>query len=162
MSKITDKVLLAISDLLNLRLESATIGKRILADGTIAEHHTIYTFLKSQYEWLKLMEESDVSFDPTPFGSTLSKPENSGVYDDAPEKYNKFQKTYKTETLAGFYYNIYTDKTQKEIKEKKFFHFHKTLMRRDAPVIMEYFDRYDVSDNKSKHEGHFLDEWNIA
>ena len=35
-------------------------------------------------------------------------------------------------------------------------------MRRDAPVIMEYFDRYDVSDNKSEHEGYFLDEWDIA
>ena len=108
------------------------------------------------------MEESDVSFDPTPFGSKLSNLENPRSYDDALEKYNKFQDTYKRSLLAGFYYNIYTDKTQKEIKEKKFSYFSKTLMRRDAPVIMEYFDRYDVSDNKSEHEGHFLDEWNIA
>ena len=162
MSNITDKELLSLCDLLNLRHESSTIGREYREDGTISEYHTIYTFLKAQYEWLKLMEESDVSIDPTPFGSTLSKPENSGVYDDAPEKYNKFQKMYKGRTDAGFYYNIYTDKTQKEIKEKKFFHFHKTLIRRDAPVIMEYFDRYDVSDNKSEHKGHFLDEWNIA
>ena len=161
MSNITDKELLAITDLLNLRFESATIGKEVRRDGTIEEHHTIYTFLKAQYEWLKLLEEAEITSDPL---LTYPDPNDPNPRSDAilMQKYEKFQNEYKDETIGGFYHNIYTDKTKKEIKEKKFPYFDKTIMRKNAPIIMEYFDRYDVSDNKSEHEGHFLDEWNIA
>ena len=34
-------------------------------------------------------------------------------------------------------------------------------IKKSAPIVMEYYDRYRESEKSSEHEGVFLDDWEI-
>lgn len=63
--EITDKELLAICNLSNLKMEFADIAKEIDDEGNILSNHTIYSILDKEYKRLKgnlVLTEENVSF----------------------------------------------------------------------------------------------------
>lgn len=64
----------------------------------------------------------------------------------------------KTENIRKEYGSFYSfDKDNIPL----YFYDSKKDLRIKAPVLLEYFDRYQVSKNKNIHEGKFLKEWSI-
>ena len=126
---ITDKELLAICNLSNLKMEFANIIKGYKTEQKYNEitkkteevkiytNHTIYSLLKKEYDRFK---------------------ENFPI---------------KKENIA--FYQI--DDKGKILPEYK----NLEQLRKAAPIVMEYFDRYRESGELTGHEGEFLENWEI-
>jgi hypothetical protein len=149
MAEITDRELLAICNLSNLKLEFAELtyqegNKKDLS------YHTIYSLLVAELNAIeKRAREGFVSED----NEKVSYPSDSSKSD-----YYKKLKKAKDEDYGP----IYRDKDN---GMRKYQYFDVETIIDSAPIIMEYYYRYADSDEEGKksdkHEGHFLEEWDV-
>ncbi|WP_278571775.1 hypothetical protein [Fusobacterium ulcerans] len=165
MNEITDKELLAICNLSNLRMEFANIiesettetveinGKKEVKK--ILSNHTIYSLLEKECNGLKIREEWEKKWRE----ENLLKIElNGSKRDYEREKYKeKFEEERRNrfgseDEEYGSFYSIGDD------KRKTYEYFKKEDLQKSAPIIMEYFDRYNLSSDKENHERNFLEE----
>lgn len=155
---ITDKELLAICNLSNLKMEFADVAKDKDREGKILSNHTIYSLLEKECNGLKIREEWEKKWRE----ENLLKIElNGSKRDYEREKYKeKFEEERRNrfgseDEEYGSFYSIGDD------KRKTYEYFKKEDLQKSAPIIMEYFDRYNLSSDKENHEGKFLEEWEI-
>lgn len=158
---ITDKELLAICNLSNLKMEFADVAKDKDREGKILSNHTIYSLLKNEYDgieerkkigWKKFNLEEEPEFPLEGFMNNVQS-EYKEKYEKEREKFINYEKKYRTSNLGSF--STITDN-----KEKIYTYWNKDEMRKKAPMVMEYFDRYRIKEN-SAHEGAFLKDWEI-
>ena len=166
---ITDKELLTICNLSNLRMEFANLKKEEsdidISEGDFGKkdevNHTIYSLLKNEYDgieerkkigWKKFNLEEEPEFPLEGFMNNVQS-EYKEKYEKEREKFINYEKKYRTSNLGSF--SIITDN-----KEKIYTYWNKDEMRKEAPMVMEYFDRYRIKEN-SAHEGAFLKDWEI-
>lgn len=161
--KITDKELLAICNLSNLRVEFANLIGRIERDPVtnkeIVTNHTIYSLLEKECNGLKIREDWEKKWrEENPL--KISPDESKRNYEAekykekfSEERRNRFSKDTKNE--YGAFYDIGDD------EEKTYEYWHKIDLQKSAPIIMEYFDRYSLSLDKGSHEGKFLEDWEV-
>lgn len=159
--KITDKELLAICNLSNLRVEFANLIGRIERDPVtnkeIVTNHTIYSLLEKECNGLKIREAWEKKWrEENPL--KISPDESKRNYEAekykekfSEERANRFSKDTKNE--YGAFYDIGDD------EEKTYEYFKKEDLQKSAPIIMEYFDRYNLAVDKKSHEGKFLEDW---
>lgn len=176
---VTDKELLTFCNLTNLKMEYANLIKEykegpVDAQGNktdIAVNHTIYSLLEKEVLGIDKRKKAGV-----PFGAEV--PLSDGAYNQLKEAFlkskgnnpkltsdfireNKFRdgqsflEENKHEEFGSFY-----DETKDGLKQ--YFYDEKKDLRAKAPIVMEYFDRYNISNNKENHEGAFLKEWEIV
>lgn len=167
MNKITDRELLAICNLSNLRMEFANIIDKETEiddiDNTgkkkkIVSNHTIYSLLEKECNGLKIREEWEKQWRE----ENLLKIElNGSKRDHEREKYKEKLEEERRNRFGsedeeyGSFYSVGDD------KRKTYEYFKKEDLQKAAPIIMEYFDRYNLSSDKENHEGKFLEEWEI-
>ena len=161
--KITDKELLAICNLSNLRVEFANLIGRIERDPVtnkeIVTNHTIYSLLEKECNGLKIREAWEKKWreeNPLKISPDESKRNyEAEKYNEkfSEERRNRFSKDTKNE--YGAFYDIGDD------EEKTYEYFKKEDLQKSAPIIMEYFDRYNLAVDKKSHEGKFLEEWEV-
>ena len=164
MNNITDRELLAICNLSNLKMEFANIIDKETeiddVDNTgkkkkIVTNHTIYSLLEKECNGLKIREEWEKKWRE----ENLLKIElNGSKRDYEREKYKeKFEEERRNrfgseDEEYGSFYSIGDD------KRKTYEYFKKEDLQKSAPIIMEYFDRYNLSSDKENHERNFLEE----
>ncbi|WP_294725773.1 DUF4280 domain-containing protein [uncultured Fusobacterium sp.] len=155
-SQITDKELLAICNLSNLKMEFANIIKdKDEKTGKILSNHTIYSLLEKevlgQEKRLEVAKGNKEFFkgNNLPHYSPLNL--KTGKYLDEEEA--KLIKENKGK-LGVFY-------REKTVNSRSNWFYDKTSLRKAAPLIMEYFDRYKESKKNKNHEGAFLEEWEV-
>ena len=157
---ITDKELLAICNLSNLQLEFAdTVKDRDEKTGEILSNHTIYSLLEKECNGLKIREDWEKKWrEENPL--KISPDESKRNYEAekhkekfSEERRNRFSKDTKNE--YGAFYDIGDD------EEKTYEYLKKEDLQKSAPIIMEYFDRYNLTLDKKSHEGKFLEEWEV-
>lgn len=155
---ITDRELLAICNLSNLKMEFADIvDKREKDTGEILSNHTIYSLLEKECKGLKIREAWEKKWrEENPL--KISPDESKRNYEAekykekfSEERANRFSKDTKNE--YGAFYDIGDD------EEKTYEYFKKEDLQKSAPIIMEYFDRYNLAVDKKSHEGKFLEDW---
>ena len=128
---ITDKELLVICNLSNLKMEFANLKKEEskkettdknedLSAEKILSNHTIYSLLNSEYNAIN-----------------NNKIEERVFYKEKEGK----------------------EENEKKIKIPIYSDF--KILRKTAPIVMEYFDRYRESGKRAEHEGEFLENWEI-
>lgn len=168
MNEITDKELLAICNLSNLRMEFANIiesettetveinGKKEVKK--ILSNHTIYSLLekecnglKIREEWEKrLREENPLKTDPDESKRDyIAKEYTKKFTEERSDRFGSEDEEY------GSFYSVGDD------KRKTYEYFKKEDLQKAAPIIMEYFDRYNLSSDKENHERNFLEEWEV-
>ena len=160
MAEITDRELLAICNLSNLRMEFAKI-KYKETDTENEVNHTIYSLLEKECNGLKIREEWEKKWHEE---NPLEVEADEAKRDYAAEKYkekfkeeraNRFMKEDNEDEEYGSFYSI------EDGKRKEYEYWHKVELQKSAPILMEYFDRYNLSPDKENHEGKFLEEWEI-
>lgn len=177
MTSITDKELLAICNLSNLKMEFANLiekfeekedpnvkGNKI----KIYTNHTIYSLIKNELEVLKLQEKYiNIIGRQIPDGnlenlkeiySKLGESMNSNSKELFVEQNNlrKEERIYRKE-LDKIEKNRSFSNISKENKQLPIYSDKKELQK-EAPIIMEYYDRYQ----SGNEEGKFLDEWEVV
>ena len=170
MNKITDRELLAICNLSNLKMEFANvIDKETEIDDIdntgkkkkIVTNHTIYSLLEKECNGLKIREEWEKKWHEE---NPLEIEADEAKRDYAAEKYkekfkeeraNRFMKEDNEDEEYGSFYSI------EDGKRKEYEYWHKVELQKSAPILMEYFDRYNLSPDKENHEGKFLEDWEI-
>ncbi|MDH6457745.1 hypothetical protein M2102_001374 [Fusobacterium sp. PH5-7] len=158
---ITDRELLAICNLSNLKMEFANLieSERTIDEKKIVTNHTIYSLLEKECNGLKIREEWEKKWrEENPLKIELDGSKRDYAREKYKEKFeeerrNRFSKDTKNE--YGAFYDIGDD------EEKTYEYWHKVDLQKSAPIIMEYFDRYNLSSNKENHEGKFLEEWEV-
>lgn len=127
MGNITDKELLAICNLSNLKMEFANYIKKAekiknpnnpSEEIEILTNHTIYSLLDKEYNAI-----------------------NNGSIEER------------------VFYKEKEEKKGKKIKIPIYSDF--KILKKTAPIVMEYYDRYRESGKNLEHEGVFLDDWEI-
>ena len=160
MAEITDRELLAICNLSNLRMEFAKI-KYKETDTENEVNHTIYSLLEKECNGLKIREEWEKKWHEE---NPLEVEADEAKRDYAAEKYkekfkeeraNRFMKEDNEDEEYGSFYSI------EDGKRKEYEYWHKVELQKSAPILMEYFDRYNLSPDKENHEGKFLEDWEI-
>ena len=170
--KITDKELLTFCNLTNLKMEYAQLQyDETQNDVKIKRNHTIYSLLEKEVLGIDTREKAGVP-------KKTEIPLSDGAYNQLKEAFLKsngnnpkltsefirqneiknrnihFLEENKREEFGSFY-----DETKDGLK--KYFYDEKTDLRSKAPIVMEYFDRYNASNNQDSHEGAFLKEWEV-
>ena len=166
--EITDKELLAICNLSNLKMEFADVvkEKQRVPDPNnngkfiekILSNHTIYSLIENELNGQKIRDsirekENNMKL----FKQNLDFIEyNSHIGLDSDEIYlqNNIEKKYIQENLGSFF--RITDKEQ-----KKYIYQTKKDLIREAPLLMEYFDSYCEATNKEENVGKFLNDWEV-
>lgn len=158
---ITDKELLTFCNLTNLKMEYADLGKeRDRNTGEIKVYHTIYSLLENEVIGIENRENLKKQFNITALEEMNYEhndefdTEEKESYLDKKEHYQKILNEEKEQEFGIFY------KTSKD-NTKQYFYDGKKDLRSKAPIVMEYFDRYNISNNQSNHEGAFLKEWEV-
>ena len=169
MNEITDRELLAICNLSNLKMEFSNLvesekTETIEIDGKkeakkIVTNHTIYSLLEKECNGLKIREDWEKKWrEENPL--KISPDESKRNYEAekykekfSEERRNRFSKDTKNE--YGAFYDIGDD------EEKTYEYWHKIDLQKSAPIIMEYFDRYNLALDKKSHEGKFLEDWEV-
>ena len=156
--EITDKELLTICNLSNLKMEFADIAFERNLKGEILSYHTIYSLLKKECKGLKIREDWEKKWhEENPLEVEADEAKRDYVAEKYKEKFkeeraNKFSS--KNEEYGSFY-------SLDDDKRKEYEYWHKVELQKSAPILMEYFDRYNLSPDKENHEGKFLEEWEI-
>ena len=160
---ITDRELLAICNLSNLRIEFANLKQDTetteSSDNKNLSNHTIYSLLEKECNGLKVREEWEKKWreeNPLKISSDESKRNyEAEKYKEkfSEERRNRFSKDTKNE--YGAFYDIGDE------EEKTYEYLKKEDLQKSAPIIMEYFDRYNLASDKGSHEGKFLEEWEV-
>ena len=167
--EITDRELLAICNLSNLKMEFADVVEKYkeVPDPNnkeklikvVERNHTIYSLLEKECKGLKIREAWEKKWrEENPL--KISPDESKRNYEAekykekfSEERRNRFSKDTKNE--YGAFYDIGDD------EEKTYEYWHKIDLQKSAPIIMEYFDRYSLSLDKGSHEGKFLEDWEV-
>ena len=156
--EITDKELLTICNLSNLKMEFADIAFERNLKGEILSYHTIYSLLKKECKGLKIREDWEKKWhEENPLEVEADEAKRDYVAEKYKEKFkeeraNKFSS--KNEEYGSFY-------SLDDDKRKEYEYWHKVELQKSAPILMEYFDRYNLSSDKENHEGKFLEDWEI-
>ncbi|MGL5149407.1 MAG: DUF4280 domain-containing protein, partial [Clostridium sp.] len=166
---VSDKELLTFCNLTNLKMEYANLKKveektdenGELLVGTKKEvNHTIYSLLEEEYEGIQNKESLKKKLDIAISDEVNYKyndewdTEEKENYLNKIEKYQEILRKEKEQKFGNFY------KINKD-NIKVYFYNDKKELRESASIVMEYFDRYNVSNDKENHEGAFLKEWEI-
>lgn len=172
LNKITDKELLAICNLSNLKMEFAdTALKRDITTSKILSNHTIYSLLEKEITSIQSRKELQKEHS-SKYGNKIP----DGDYENLKKIYSTFgenmdsstKKIYLEQKLLrqeeekvknamtkdkhlGVFYDIYKSKKRENIYNTK------EELQKEAPIIMEYYDRL----NYGNTEGNFLKEWEI-
>lgn len=156
---ITDRELLAICNLSNLKMEFADIvDKREKDTGEILSNHTIYSLLEKEYRGIKIREEWEKKWrEENPLKLEIDESKRETTAKKYTEKFleeraNRFSNENED---YGSFYSIGDD------KRKTYEYLKKEDLQKSAPIIMEYFDRYNLAVDKKSHEGKFLEEWEV-
>lgn len=160
MSDITDKELLAICNLSNLRMEFAEKNYTNQYTRKLS-NHTIYSLLEKECNGLKIREDWEKKWrEENPL--KISPDESKRNYEAekykekfSEERANRFSKGDNEDEEYGSFYSLEGD------KRKTYEYWHKIDLQKSAPIIMEYFDRYNLAVDKKSHEGKFLEEWEV-
>ena len=135
---ITDKELLTICNLSNLKMEFANLEKDS-AERSENENqknntnHTIYSLIKKEIE--KMQERIQLELNGIPLDKNID--------------YGSF-----------IQYTGNVESKENEL-EKEYPYASKRMLIEEAPIIMEYFDSYCESNYQSRNEGAFLNQWEI-
>ena len=134
---ITDKELLAICNLSNLKMEFANLKKDIEttedSQGENYTNHTIYSLLNEEIIRMKTRTELELS------NKVLDNNIDYGTF---------------------IQYTGDTENPKNELK-KEYVYFSKQGLVEEAPLIMEYYDSYCEATDKKNNEGKFLEDWTI-
>lgn len=130
---ITDKELLAICNLSNLKMEFADVAKDRDREGKILTNHTIYSLIKKEIE--KMQERIQLELNGVPLDKNIDYGSFIQYTGNVESKENELQKEYPYAS--------------------------KRMLIEEAPIIMEYFDSYCESKYQSRNEGAFLNQWEI-
>lgn len=156
---ITDRELLAICNLSNLKMEFADIvDKREKDTGEILSNHIIYSLLEKEYRGIKIREEWEKKWrEENPLKLEIDESKRETTAKKYTEKFleeraNRFSNENED---YGSFYSIGDD------KRKTYEYLKKEDLQKSAPIIMEYFDRYNLAVDKKSHEGKFLEEWEV-
>jgi hypothetical protein len=194
MSQITDKELLAICNLTNLKLEFANLKTEDDVTKKLS-NHTIESLLDAEYDGIEKRE-------------LLKKTKNKIRQEKAAEKYmydaqteieiSNFKSSGSTESthyngiqieyshadsqitdIREMEWEAKIDKQAYELtkiskdedlgvfiritdqKEKVYIHPNKTVLRKTAPIVLEYYDRLVETDDEFESAGQFLKQWEI-
>ena len=187
-SKVSDKELLSMCNLTNLLMEFATL-KYIDDRNDEEKNHTIFSLIKAEMEGIskrmaiqariaeraslrkqeeerieKMMNE-EMARIPKEFGEPPAQQRAKELYDREMKILNeKLEKDARLhigvhpDDILGAFYNA------EEEGRRKYFYHSKEDLRKEAPIIMEYFDRYEENSKTNAvppkmHAGHFLTEW---
>jgi len=159
--KITDRELLVICNLSNLQMEFADVALERNLKGEILSNHTIYSLLEKECNGLKIREDWEKKWrEENPL--KISPDESKRNYEAekykekfSEERANRFSKGDNEDEEYGSFYSLEDD------KRKTYEYWHKIDLQKSAPIIMEYFDRYNLAVDKKSHEGKFLEEWEV-
>lgn len=154
MSEITDKELLAICNLSNLRMEFAKI-KYKETDTENEINHTIYSLLEKECNGLKIREEWEKRWrEENPLKTDPDESKRDYIAKEYTKKFTeeRSDRFGSEDEEYGSFYSVGDD------KRKTYEYFKKEDLQKAAPIIMEYFDRYNLSSDKENHERNFLEE----
>ncbi|MDR3259714.1 MAG: hypothetical protein LBT51_08935 [Fusobacteriaceae bacterium] len=169
MADITDRELITICDLNNLKIEFANLDNTP-AGSTSKTYHTIHSLLQEEYDGIALRKDAKIDI------KKLIKPELSDFQYLVREKDTTARDEAYKKTTEG--YKIEKEKEEKVLKDKgkqrlgtffrikdnksiEYSYSDEEKMNEDAHVVMEYFDRYNESSKKDEHIGAFLKKWQI-
>lgn len=163
MSNITDKELLTFCNLANLEMEYADLGKvRDIKTNEILVNHTIYSLLEKEinsFENKRKFFEIEKK-EPKTREERLIANHHQTHREEWSEKIKSEEnrKKEKVQKIKNGEFGVFVD-----IQENEFMYMDIEKLRRKAPILMEYYDRYNISaeENKTTHEGAFLKEWEI-
>ena len=171
MKSITDRELLSFCDLVNLKVEFADILKKTEERSETKENHTIYSLLEVEYKGLEerielglikpIISEELISYKEARKHDAYSK-EKEKELNEITEGEEKFYNKVSLEKERGSFYKA--EKEEDKIVVTDYIYQSKKDLRKIAPMVMEYFDRYNIAIEKgsgSGIEGEFLKEWEI-
>ena len=171
---ITDKELLAICNLSNLKMEFANLIKQTVQSGTetIYTNHTIYSLIEKELNSINARNELKKNY-PGKNKQRIT----DGDYENLKKIYSiqgenmapSIKQLYEEQTelriaeekheasmtegeCLGAFYNIYISRKKENIYNTK------EDLQKEAPIIMEYYDRYQ----HGNEEGKFLNEWEVV
>lgn len=157
---ITDKELLAICNLSNLKMEFANLIAKSDDNGKILSNHTIYSLLKNELEEIEKYDKWKKDFDSK---NKIRYQTGNSTYEvtmkNANEIYEYTAKLNKKteENKENFkyenrsFYNILKNGDVVPV------YYDKITLQKEAPIIMEYYERLKFGNEKSR----FLNEWEI-
>jgi hypothetical protein len=180
MSEITDKELLAICNLTNLKLEFANL--ETVDDVTKKlSNHTISSLFKAEYDGINkrlalgiyktaIRKKMNLNDGTVTTGTDDNADKADKIQKEINEyhtKYWDFQKNNKSEKLGAFYrdYAKESDEIASEKNggfERQYQYYTGEEFRKAAPIAIEYYDRLIVSDDPFHNAGEFLKEWEIV
>jgi len=160
---ITDKELLAICNLSNLKMEFANLVKQTVQSGTetIYTNHTIYSLIKNELEGIEKRKEKKKNYDSQLF--TRIKESSKNYTTEISEQQVKniqaqLMKEYIEEISKDEAGNLGSFYSKNKNNKNNFIYSNKIDLQKEAPIIMEYYDRYQ----QENEEGKFLDEWEVV
>lgn len=153
---VTDKELLAICNLSNLKMEFADVVKtRDQQTNEILSNHTIYSLLEKeilgQEKRVELAKENEEFFKGNifPHYNPINLKTGKYLYEEEAKLIKE-----NIDKLGVFY-------REQTVNSRTTWFYDKISLRKTAPLIMEYFDRYKESGKDKNHEGAFLEEWEV-
>ena len=162
---ITDKELLAICNLANLKMEFANL-KLDEEEGTTTKsqnntNHTIYSLIKNELEGIEKRKEKKKNYDSQLF--TRIKESSKNYTTEISEQQVKniqaqLMKEYIEEISKDEAGNLGSFYSKNKNNKNNFIYSNKIDLQKEAPIIMEYYDRYQ----QENEEGKFLDEWEVV
>lgn len=169
--EITDKELLAICNLSNLKMEFADVvkEKQRVPDPNnsgkfiekILSNHTIYSLITNELEGIERRKIKKKSYD-IELVKRLEKVTNTDISKDITGDTiknikNELNKKYLEEIGKDEAGNLGSFYSKNKDNRNIFVYFSKKGLQEEAPIIMEYYDRLQYG-NK---EGEFLKDWEI-
>ena len=151
MNNITDRELLAICNLSNLKMEFANIIDKETeiddVDNTgkkkkIVTNHTIYSLLEKECNGLKIREEWEKRWrEENPLKTDPDESKRDYIAKEYTKKFTeeRSDRFGSEDEEYGSFYSVGDD------KRKAYEYFKKEDLQKSAPIIMEYFDRYILS-----------------
>ena len=170
MSDMKDKELLAVCDLMALKIEHANIGNVIEDDGTILEYHTIESLIDYEIDGIKKRDKLKPSKEKVQEKRVqLEEDEVHRAHEGMPSKENenreyleKMDKELEAEIIKehginkekplGSFYQGYGE----SYKDYSYSYHSKKELQQTAPAFMDFYD--SLKNNGSV--GFFLREWN--
>lgn len=154
-SQITDKELLAICNLSNLKMEFANIVKdKDEKTGKILSNHTIYSLLEKEITGQKKRENLRKENIELFTGEVLP---HYNPYDFKNKQYLNDKEDTLGKNLGAFF----RENDDTSVRKGWIYHSKNDLIE-EAPSLIEYFDSYEESKKDLTNEGVFLEEWEIV
>lgn len=161
--EITDKELLAICNLSNLKMEFADVALERDLKGNILSNHTIYSLLEKELNGYNKRDELRKKYNFPELFTGI----HSYIIDETSIKDSKIKADTEKEILKdkieaecydqdiGSFFRITNNKKRICIYNSK-----KELIDK-APIVMEYYDSLCEDSDKKNNVGAFLNEWEV-